>query len=166
MKPNDAQIAELQKLAMTGGGVLTPEAVVEAARHRSSVLHEAFEWDDKEAAKEHRLGQARSLISYVEVVTHTTTTRQEVYAYVRDPSLGRMQGYLDIRSQRAQDNRIGISRYYITLAVGMLQRALAIADELGVDHPFTECLVALRVWRDGVDQGGDPGGASPVDEAA
>ena len=46
-------------------GVLRPEAVVQAAEPKTSVLHGFFEWDDSEAAELYRLHQARVLISIV-----------------------------------------------------------------------------------------------------
>lgn len=43
-------------------GALHPEKVVEAARDRKSPLHSHFDWNDKAAAHQHRLNQARDLI--------------------------------------------------------------------------------------------------------
>ncbi|HWO88837.1 MAG TPA: hypothetical protein VNL98_06780 [Gemmatimonadales bacterium] len=43
-------------------------AVVEAARSRRSVLHGYFEWDDRAAAHEYRLEQARLLVRSVIIV--------------------------------------------------------------------------------------------------
>lgn len=60
----------LKKVAEKAGG-LTAEAVVEAARPKSSPLHDAFEWSDSKAAREYRLEQARCLIRSIEIcVTH------------------------------------------------------------------------------------------------
>lgn len=43
-------------------GCLRPSAIVKEARPRRAVLHNEFEWDDKVAGHEYRLGQARKLI--------------------------------------------------------------------------------------------------------
>lgn len=43
-------------------GLLLPERVVAAAQPEDSPLHSCFEWDDNEAAHQHRLWQARQLI--------------------------------------------------------------------------------------------------------
>lgn len=53
------------------GGTLTDEGIVQAASAKRHVLHKLFEWDDTEAARMHRLTQARSLlrsfrVTYVE----------------------------------------------------------------------------------------------------
>jgi len=46
-------------------GILRAEAVVQAARPKSSILHKYFEWDDSEAAAEYRLIQAGHLVRCV-----------------------------------------------------------------------------------------------------
>lgn len=52
----------LESIAAKAGGHLQPQAVVDAASERKSVLHRHFEWDDAKAALSFRLDQARSLI--------------------------------------------------------------------------------------------------------
>lgn len=49
------------------GGNLTREAIVAKAKAKSHLLHPIFEWDDTEAAKQHRLTQAGTLIRSIEV---------------------------------------------------------------------------------------------------
>lgn len=60
-----AAAAELQRLARRSRDPLPPSTVVDAARPKSSPLHDYFEWDDTIAAEQHRLSQARSLIAAV-----------------------------------------------------------------------------------------------------
>lgn len=55
-------LAEIQHSA---GGLLTPKAVVEAARQKKHPLHPHFEWDDNAAAESWRQEQARNLIRIV-----------------------------------------------------------------------------------------------------
>ena len=43
--------------------------VIEEAKHKTSVLHGAFEWDDSKAAHEWRLHSARHLMRSVEIVS-------------------------------------------------------------------------------------------------
>ena len=57
----------LEALRTRNGGQLTPEDVVVEAAKRRSVLRSYFEWDDTEAARQHRLSQARYLIRAVVV---------------------------------------------------------------------------------------------------
>lgn len=56
------QLEALKEIAKRDGGLLRPQAVVDAARDEESPLHGAFEWDDGEAAQKYRLLQAQSLI--------------------------------------------------------------------------------------------------------
>ena len=67
----DAQVvgSELTKIRENLGRLTAPD-VVDAARDQSSPLHQYFEWDDKEAANQHRLAQARHLVRSV-VITET-----------------------------------------------------------------------------------------------
>lgn len=62
-KADPQKIGEaLTKIAVEGGGELTPIAVVESARNPRNVLHRHFEWDDQKAAESYRLDQARAII--------------------------------------------------------------------------------------------------------
>lgn len=56
-------IKELHRLATAHDGLLMPEHVVAAAKPKSSPLHNRFEWNNTKAAEQHRLWQARQLIS-------------------------------------------------------------------------------------------------------
>jgi hypothetical protein len=70
---------ELFRIANKNGGVLKAEDVVKAAKTKTSILHEEFEWDDTEAAEQYRLQQARHLIrvtiQYVGPPDKNITTR-------------------------------------------------------------------------------------------
>lgn len=59
--------AALASIAERGDGHLKPEAIVDHARDRKSVLHKHFEWDDKVAAESFRLDQARSIVRCIHV---------------------------------------------------------------------------------------------------
>jgi len=67
----DAETAgrELSRLAKRRA--LTAEAVVVKATPDTSPLHPAFEWDDAEAARLHRLEQARLIMRSVVVVSES-----------------------------------------------------------------------------------------------
>lgn len=60
-------------------GILHPEEVVEAAAPESSPLHDYFTWDDTEAARQHRLNQARHLIRVTVTVLPGTNTQTRAY---------------------------------------------------------------------------------------
>jgi len=44
---------------------LTPINVVKRAKNKKSILHNLFEWEDSEAAKQYRLQQARNIVNHV-----------------------------------------------------------------------------------------------------
>ncbi len=60
------ELTVLKKLEKAHG-VLTPSIVLESALDPESPLHRRFTWDDEEAAKLHRLDEARTLIMSVRV---------------------------------------------------------------------------------------------------
>lgn len=57
----------LEELYEESMGELTPEIVVENAKKKNSPIHPCFEWNDKKAAKKHRLHQARMLMSSINI---------------------------------------------------------------------------------------------------
>lgn len=59
---------------------LRDDEIVQAARPKNHTLHNWFEWDDGEAAKEHRRAQARLLIRSL-VVTYKETPEVKVRVY-------------------------------------------------------------------------------------
>lgn len=65
-------------------GELRPEMVVEHARDQQSALHDAFDWDDFEAAHKWRLHQARALIRCVVMVKDQTEPAREVFVHVAE----------------------------------------------------------------------------------
>lgn len=66
----DAETAyhAIEDVRLAKGGEVSAGDVVEAAATCSHPLHPVFEWDDSEAARQHRLTQARSLMRSIEVV--------------------------------------------------------------------------------------------------
>ena len=57
-------------------GSIKPEDVVKRAKIKKSSMHEMFTWDDSEAARLHRLEQARSVIRSIEIVYEKTPNVQ------------------------------------------------------------------------------------------
>ena len=88
---------ELARITEEQGGHLTPEAVVAAARPKSSPLHTLFEWDNKIAGEKYRRLQARTLIRVVvkEIGEEDDGRRKFVRAYYPASRAGRDEkGYL------------------------------------------------------------------------
>lgn len=62
---NPVVISTLKSLCEENDGILTAEAVVEAARPARSPLHSHFEWDNTKAAGQYRIWQARQMLRVV-----------------------------------------------------------------------------------------------------
>ena len=61
-------IGERLEVLTSNDGKLRPEDVLKDAKKKRSPLHHCFEWDDTEAARQHRLAQARYVIRSIEIV--------------------------------------------------------------------------------------------------
>lgn len=61
-------------------GSLTPEIVLGESQNKKSLFHGYFTWDDSIAAHEHRLHQARNLISSIQVIEDENS--QPVQAFI------------------------------------------------------------------------------------
>jgi hypothetical protein len=72
MRDESPEIVEIERLISLRGGMIETRQLVEAARDPSSVLHRHFTWDDRKAADERRLSQARQLIRRYEVTIVTS----------------------------------------------------------------------------------------------
>lgn len=69
-------------------GELTPDDVLDDAKNPNSPLHSFFEWDDTEAARQHRLKQARGLIRAVVAVyvsDDKPAQRMRAYVHINEP---------------------------------------------------------------------------------
>jgi hypothetical protein len=77
--PHNEIVQELELVRIRCGGVLKAESVVEYARDPNTALHDRFEWDDTEAARQHRIWQARELIRVSVTVLPNTTTQTRAY---------------------------------------------------------------------------------------
>jgi hypothetical protein len=78
----------IELLRAKHGGQLTPEIIVDDARHDNSPLHDYFEWSDGEAARQFRLQQARGLIRSVVAVysqPEQPQVRARAYVHISEP---------------------------------------------------------------------------------
>lgn len=74
-------------MAVKEDDMISPEKVVDAARSKTSPLHNYFTWEDGEAAHQWRLEQARKLIRVVvDVIELPDKTQREVRVFVSLPS--------------------------------------------------------------------------------
>ena len=63
-------------------GEVTPELVLKEARHKDSVIHQDFQWDDEKAATLYRLDTARRIIRNLRVVSEGEVTDEPVFVHV------------------------------------------------------------------------------------
>jgi hypothetical protein len=75
----------LERLANQNNGILLVDDVIEAAKDKSCVLHNHFEWDDTEAANSFRREQARSLIRRCKI-TLVENSSAEIRVFTSLPS--------------------------------------------------------------------------------
>ena len=76
---------ELEHIAESNGGILRAEDVVEFASDPNTELHSRFTWDDTEAARAHRLWQARSIIRVsVRVIPYVSEPVRAFVSLVQD----------------------------------------------------------------------------------
>lgn len=77
-----------------GGGLITPEAVVDDAANPASPLHPLFEWDDTEAARLHREHTARVLIRSVVVKFRSNENEERSYKAFVNVTKSEERGYV------------------------------------------------------------------------
>lgn len=80
----DAEVAgaELERIRVHHNGRLESETVVREARSPANPLHPAFEWNDKTAAHQFRIEQAKYLIRSIEVVVDEAVEQRPIRAFV------------------------------------------------------------------------------------
>lgn len=148
MKLTEVQIERVRQLESARGEV-TPRAVVEDAKDKSSPLHELFEWNKVKAAEAHWLQTAREVIGSVTLIVTTTEHTIKTPHYVRDPDANG-QGYRSVtalRTDPASAREALIST--LQVAAGHLRRAQDLAQPLGmqadIDRLITEVLGVQRL---------------------
>lgn len=135
----------LAELTERGGGVLTPEAVVEDARDKASPLHSRiYGKSDREAALAHRLELARQLIRSVRVNIKTEKITYTVVGYVHDPGK-KESGYVPTVSLINERERAleTLTREFARVE-GIVERSREIAAVLGLEGDFERLLAGLQ----------------------
>ena len=87
--PPETAHKAIEAVRRKNGGDATAEAIVAAAAAKRNPLHPEFTWDDSQAAKEYRLGQARYMMRSLVIVRDDLATKrpQRVYEVVRAPQV-------------------------------------------------------------------------------
>lgn len=90
---------ELERIRQLYDGLPT-ERVVEAAKRRSSPLHNAFTWNDAVAAHNHRMDEARDLIRCV--LVRKTPDSEAIHAFI----------HVRLKNEDAGENQSTTEQYY------------------------------------------------------
>lgn len=125
----------LDALTRANSGVITPELVIKDARNPKSPLHKEFTWDDKTAAHEYRIDQARRVIQAYWTSVRTEKMTFEAPWYVRDPRKAPWeQGYIPAASIK-DDVELAYDVFHteVAKAKSYLERARSMAQTLKVD---------------------------------
>ncbi len=112
-------------------GRLDPDTVVQRASDPASPLHDHFVWDDAEAARLHRIRQARLLIRSVKIEVVVRDVPMNVVSYVRDND-GGYQNILKVRSNESRSREAIADE--MRRVVSAAKRARAVATYLGTEE--------------------------------
>lgn len=149
IKEKELVAEKLAELANKNGGRLTPNVVLEEAKDRDSVLHSLFEWDDTLAAHQHRIYQARQIITSVRVVITTENRKISTVYYVRDPEAEPTeQGYVSIdRLKTDKDLAKESIVMEFSRASSYLQRAKAHAQALNMNDEIDALIENINEFK-------------------
>lgn len=147
-------IAERLRQLEKSNGRLEPEDVIKDARDPASPLHSYFEWNDAEAARQHRLIQARELIRSVKIEVVVRDVPMNVVRYVRDD--GGYQNIVNVHSNEERSREAVISE--MQRVVQAAKRAKAVATFLGTPEDLEAIIriassVVVRARSEEITQG-------------
>lgn len=126
-------------------GVVTSQAVFEAARSPNSVLHGEFVWDGDKAIVELGLRRAAELIRSVRVEVVIDSHKVVAPYYVNHPSTSRSGEYVPVKSA-ADDDVIkhGVLINEISRIEAAISRARALAGIFNLEPEFAKMMEAVN----------------------
>ena len=145
-EPRRARIVDALLELENQFGQITPELVVEAAGDPASPLHKHFEWNNEIAGEQHRIDQARNLITSVKVQIEIRRRVVTAVRYVHDVRLTpREQGYVNVQ----QVDEAGIAEATVEAEIkrvtALIERGRNIAASLDREREFVDGVrAALR----------------------
>lgn len=112
--PAEVVGAECERIEKENGSV-TCECLVDAAREKTSSIHNLFEWNDSIAGEKWRISQARTVLSCLKVVVIESEEKEpkRVRAFLNAETSGARAEYFNI--EKTMSN--------IDLMMGVLNRA-------------------------------------------
>ena len=103
MKKRQAIRAELETIRRKNKNILRAEDVVEFAKDPNTALNGCFEWNDKRAAHQHRLEQARTIIRVHIIVTEMKTEPVRTFVSLINDRKTKGGGYRHIKDVMSSD---------------------------------------------------------------
>lgn len=151
MKIRAAAIKELEDKY----GRITAERLVQAARDKKHPLHDDFEWDDKKAAHEHRVHQAREIIASVRMIVTHSNKNVSCVGYVRDPEApSDKQGYVSVnRLMTERESAVEAILAEVSRVQSILERAQELAFGLDVEDEFAAAMEATKTLKSRLRRG-------------
>lgn len=142
-------IHERLTLILKKAGTLTPDLIIKDARSPQSPLHLEFDWNDKSAAHQHRLYQARRLIALHWHHVRTDSLEFDAPYFVRDPeALPGEQGYV-LTASLVKEPELAMKAFMTEIAKGQsfLERARTMAEPLSLEVELESCILAIETLR-------------------
>lgn len=132
-------------------GVVTSQAVFEAARSPNSVLHGEFEWNGDKAVIALGLQRAAELIRSVRVEVIIDTHKVVAPYYINHPSSTRAGEYMPVK-EVANDETIkhGVLINEMSRIEAAINRARAIAGILDLEMELSKMMASVNVVRERV----------------
>jgi hypothetical protein len=129
---------ELERIRQANGGILTADAVLEAAKDKKNVLHSEFIWEDKKAALVQRLERAREIIiTYATIVVINKSRVIKAPMYVRNPNAASdEQGHISINPDEIrEDDARRVMLNELARCEAAIQRARNVTAVLATQYP-------------------------------
>ncbi len=145
LRGKQAKADRLQWIYEDNGNQLEPESVVADAADPDSPLHDAFIWDDTEAAHKYRLDQARGLIRWVKyeskLVSHTVSVPKYV-SYGTEQADSGYESIEDVAKDVAKSEQVFMRE--LRAVQGHLERADSIGGSLGYDGKLKKAVSCVN----------------------
>jgi hypothetical protein len=122
--PADVAGPELERIWSKHGKRLEPAHVVEAARPAKAPLHPSFNWDDKSAAKQFRLQQARQLIRSIQIIADDSSKPRSLFVHVNlEPEGGKRR-----KHYQHVDTILGHPTEYLAALIELRRKLISISE--------------------------------------
>jgi hypothetical protein len=103
MNITEDQQRELDAIAAMNNGMVSPRALVDAARDPESAWHDSFVWDQELAAEQYLVMRARELLRFIVRVEPVTKTYERVMVSLHNDRT-EDGGYRDLRAVLNDDD--------------------------------------------------------------